>query len=311
MDFFRNIAESLSSFFSDSVVKPFLNMGLRDVLDILLLTLALFVFHRFYKKRRAGRVFIGMAVLVVVGLFAVVLGLPALTYLSRLVMDCALFCIIVLFSPEIRDGLERLGNATILNPGSNSLSRKKVSLARRVAEETADAAFAMSSQKTGALIIFEGLTGLGDYMRSGKVLDATLSSSLLQNIFFENAPLHDGAVIIRNFRIYAASCVLPSSKGHLSFGTMGTRHRAAVGVTEVSDALAIVVSEQTGIVSVANAGRLLRGITREDLVDILMIFLTGNAYLRKKKSVAADKKASAMKDIFSNTQISPKEDGVR
>lgn len=302
MRFFTDFAQHLSSVFRVSVLEPFLNMDIRDVLDILLLTAALFVFQRFYQKRRAGRVFLGMAVLVVIGTLAVVLELPALTYLSRLVADCAVFCMIVIFSPEIRDGLEALGNTTMLNPGSNTLPVKKYSLARRVAEESADAVFAMAAEKTGALIIYEGLTGLGDYTKSGKLLDATLSSPLLQNLFFENAPLHDGAVVVRDFRIYAAGCVLPSSKGKISFGTMGMRHRAAVGVTEVSDALAVVVSEQTGTVSVANTGRLLRGIDREDLVEILMIFLAGNAYLTKRKRVVGDKKTSALRDLFNKAE---------
>ena len=114
-------------------------------------------------------------------------------------------------------------------------------------------------------------------------MDARVTSHLLQNIFYDKAPLHDGAVIIRDMRIYAASCVLPSTASDMDFGSMGTRHRAAVGVSEVSDALVVVVSEQTGIVSVAQDGKLLRGVDRKTLTDILMTYLAGNRYLRTKR----------------------------
>ena len=136
----------------------------------------------------------------------------------------------------------------------------------------------MSKSRTGALIVFEGLTGMGDYTATGKPLDAAVSSYLLRAIFFDKAPLHDGAVVIRNFRICAASCVLPSTKSDMGFGNMGTRHRAAVGVTEVSDALVVIVSEQTGTVSVAQDGKLLRGLDSDTLYDVLMYFLAGKLY---------------------------------
>ena len=132
------------------------------------------------------------------------------------------------------------------------------------------------------------MTKLGDYMKSGKLVDARVTAPLLCNIFYDKAPLHDGALIIRNMRIYMASCVLPSTKGTLNFGSMGTRHRAAVGVTEVSDALALIVSEETGIVSVAQDGKLLRDVDRDTLKDILMTYLAGNLYLRIKRGVCSD-----------------------
>ena len=146
-----------------------------------------------------------------------------------------------------------------------------------------DAVCRMSNSCTGALIVFEGLTKLGNYTESGKIVDARVTSHLLRNIFYDKAPLHDGAVIIRDMRIYAASCVLPSTVSDMDFGSMGTRHRAAVGVSEVSDALVIVVSEQTGIVSVAQDGKLLRGVDRKTLTDILMTYLAGSRYLRVKR----------------------------
>jgi diadenylate cyclase len=196
--------------------------------------------------------------------------------------------VIVIFQPEIRDALENIGNLTLLKPGSDTIPKKQYWLAKSVADEVVDATFKMADSKTGALIIFEGITKLGDYMHSGKQVDARVTSHLLQNIFFDKAPLHDGAVIIRKMRIHSASCVLPSTTGALDFNGMGTRHRAAVGVTEVSDALALIVSEETGFVSVAQDGRLLRAVDRETLRDILMTYLAGRAYLRVKRGVHVD-----------------------
>jgi len=158
-------------------------------------------------------------------------------------------------------------------------------LAKSTSEEIADAVFEMSEKRVGVLIVMEGLTKLGDYIQTGKIIDARVTSHLLQNIFYDKAPLHDGAVVIRDMRIWAASCVLPSSNGELDFGSMGTRHRAAVGVTEVSDALVIIVSEETGTVSLAQDGKLLRHVDKETLYDVLMTYLAGRLYLRKKRGV--------------------------
>jgi len=168
------------------------------------------------------------------------------------------------------------------------LPRKHYPLAKKTAEEIVDAVYHMSEKKTGALIVFEGLTKLGDYIQTGKIVDARVTSDLIQNIFYDKAPLHDGSVVIRDMRIWAASCVLPSANGNINFGRMGTRHRAAVGVTEVSDALALIVSEETGVVSVAQDGKLLRDVDRETLYDVLMTYLAGRLYLRKKHGVHVD-----------------------
>ncbi len=270
------------------VAKPFTNIGWRDIVDILLLATLLYTVYRFVRNRRAGRVMIGLLVVVLVGIVVRFLQLEALTYITMLFAAAAFFCVIVIFQPEIRDGLERIGNATVLNPGSDTLPRKHYALAKSVADEVVDAVTKMAETKTGALIIFEGLTGLRDYTKTGKIVDARVTSHLIRNIFYDKAPLHDGAVIIRDMRIWAASCVLPSTKGTLDFGAMGTRHRAAVGVTEVSDALALMVSEETGTVSVAQDGKLLRGVDPETLRDILMTYLAGRLYLHRKRGVHVD-----------------------
>lgn len=280
--------EKISAWFMRYVADPILHMDWRDVIDILVLAILLYQVYRFVRQRRAGRVMVGLVFVVFLSIGLQFLKLEAFSYIAGLFATAAFFCVIVIFQSEIRDSLENIGNMTFLNPGSDSLPRKHYWLAKSVADEVVDATFRMSETKTGALIIFEGLTKLGDHMHSGKIVDARVTSHLLQNIFYDKAPLHDGALIIRNMRIWTASCVLPSTKGTLDFGSMGTRHRAAVGVTEVSDALALIVSEETGMVSVAQDGKLLRGVDREGLRDILMTYLAGRLYLRVKRGVHVD-----------------------
>ena len=288
MDSWIKIRDQICAWFMQYVAEPIINIGVRDVIDILVLTLLLYQVYRFVRNRRAGRVMIGLLVIVFLGILTQLFGLKVLSYITGLFAAAAFFCVVVIFQPEIRDALEHIGNANFLNPGSDSLPRKHYALAKNVADEVVDAVFKMAESKTGALIIFEGLTKLGDHMHSGKIVDARVTSHLLRNIFFDKAPMHDGALIIRDMRIWAASCVLPSTKGNLDFGSMGTRHRAAVGVTEVSDALALMVSEETGMVSVAQDGKLLRGVDAETLKDILMTYLAGRLYLRAKHGVHVD-----------------------
>jgi len=285
MDFLNRIWEQISAFAIKYAVTPIMGMGVTDIIDVLLLAMILFNLYRFLRTRRAGRVMVGLCIVILFSALVVAFSLPALSYIVRLFAAAAFFCVIVIFQPEIRDALEHLGNLTFFNPRSNTISRKKMSLAKEVAEETVDAVMKMSAEKTGALIVFEGLTKLGDSIRTGSPVDARVSSKLLRNIFYDKSPLHDGAMVIRDMRILAASCVLPSStRNSVDFGVMGTRHRAAVGVTEVSDALVVVVSEQTGTVSVAQDGRLLRNVDDKTLLDILMTYMAGNAYLRQKKA---------------------------
>ena len=285
MNFWSEIWANICSFFMRYVAEPIVNMNARDIVDVLLLALVLYELFRFAQNRRAGRVTIGLLIVIFAMMAVQFLRLPALTYISRLFGAAVFFCIVVIYQPEIRDALERIGNSTFLNPRSDTMPRKHLPLAKSASEEITDAVFEMSEKRVGALIVMEGLTKLGDYIQTGKIVDARVTSHLLQNIFYDKAPLHDGAVVIRDMRIWAASCVLPSSNGELDFGNMGTRHRAAVGVTEVSDSLVIIVSEETGAVSLAQDGKLLRRVDKETLYDVLMTYLAGRLYLRTKRGV--------------------------
>ena len=278
MNFWSEIWNHISSFFTRYVADPILNMNARDIIDVLLLAIVLYELFRFAQNRRAGRVTIGLLIVILALTMVKLFNLPALSYISDLFAAAAFFCIVVIYQPEIRDALERIGNSTFLNPRSDTLPRKHFAQAKAAAEEITDAVFEMSEKRVGALIVLEGLTKLGDYIQTGKIVDARVTSHLLQNIFYDKAPLHDGALLIRDMRIWAASCVLPSSSGELDFGSMGTRHRAAVGVTEVSDALVVIVSEETGVISVAKESELKRDFTEDSLRKYVVKELVGDKY---------------------------------
>ncbi len=283
MDFVIKFWDCICKFTMKYIVAPIQKIGVLDIIDILVLAFLLYAIYKFFRRRRAGRMLTGLLVIVVASIIVDLTGFRALSYLVRLFAGAAFFCLVVIFQPEFRDTLEHIGNFSFLNPGKNGLPRKHLKAARAVTDEVVDAVFTMSSSRTGALIVFEGLTKLGDFINTGKYVDASITSNLLQNIFYDNAPLHDGALVIRDMRILAASCVLPPAKTKMNFGNMGTRHRAAVGVTEVSDALVIVVSEESGVVSVAQNRKLLRNLDAETLKDILLTYIAGNSYLRAKR----------------------------
>ena len=279
-----NFWRQVVAFVSDFIVSPIREMQIVDILDVLLLGAILYALYCFLRTRRAGRVLLGLFAVVVVSILVTLFKMPALSYVVRLFAASVFFCVVVIFQPEFREALERLGNSTLLNPGKNHVRHKQLERTKIIVEETVDAVEKMAESHTGALIVFEGLTKLGEYIETGKIIDARITSHMLRNLFFDKAPLHDGALIVRNLRIHAASCVLPSSNGKTDFSNVGTRHRAAVGLTEVSDALVVVVSEETGLVSVAQEGKLLRDVDSQTLYDILMTYLAGNTYLRFKRA---------------------------
>ncbi len=284
MQFLTDVWNRISTLVIQYIAQPLKAITFIDVLDILILAIILYRLLMFARERRAGRVLLGLVAVIGFCLIVSLIGFPTLDYIAGILASSAFFCIVVLFQPEIRDALEHIGNGRLFAPMGHTISRKRYSMAEKLTDETVDAVFRMSRSKRGALIVFEGLTKLGDYISTGKKLDCEVVSPLLQNIFYDKAPLHDGALIIRDMRICAASCVLPPSRKNLDEDHLGTRHRAAVGVTEVSDALVVVVSEQTGTVSVAQDGKLLRGVDAKTLKDILMTYIAGSAYLNKKRA---------------------------
>lgn len=236
------------------------------VVDVLLVALIFYSILRLFRGTQAVSLLRGLLVVALVALLAAS-RLTAFNWLMRNSYPVILVAIPVIFQPELRRALERLGRtAPLLGRGGRETA------AQRVMHEVMLAVETLSRERTGALIVLEGETGLEEFLESGQRVDAQVSARLLTTIFFPGTPLHDGAVIVRGDRVVAAACVLPLTARALPDGTLGTRHRAAVGITEQCDALAVVVSEESGIISVARNGRIARRLDAQRLRRILQAF---------------------------------------
>ena len=237
-----------------------------DILDILIVTFLIYKVLSLSRSRSSSRIIKAVVLLLVLSYVSEVLKLYALNYVISKVIEVGIIALVVVFQPELRRVMERLGGSTIrtiLLPKSrstDSLTTVQASVA---------ACRAMAAQRVGALIVFERENKLDEYFESGTVVNADVSDQLLKNIFFPKAALHDGAVIIRNDRIAAAGCVLPLTENTNLNGDLGTRHRAALGISEKSDAVVVVVSEETGVISCAIGGRMRRYLTPENLERLL------------------------------------------
>lgn len=246
-----------------------------SVVDILLVALVFYGVLRLFQGTQAVSLLRGiLLVAFAVTLATSLLPLTAFTWLLRNSLPGILVAIPVIFQPELRRALERLGRTTPML-GRNSPN----DVTQRVIYEVVRSVEMMARDKTGALIVLEGDTGLEDHIESGQRVDGLVSARLLTTVFFPNTALHDGAVIIRGDRLVAAGCVLPLTSRTLPDATLGTRHRAAVGITEQNDALAIVVSEETGIVSIARNGRIVRRLDSQRLGRILQTFFRPRRWL--------------------------------
>lgn len=236
---------------------------LSSVLDILLVALIFYGLFYFIQGTRAVQLLRGtLFVVLLAGLTSNVFHLTAFNWLILKAVPALLVAVPVIFQPELRRALERLGRpGTLLNRRSASAAQTVNTIAR--------AASQLSEQGFGALIVLEGATGLNDFIDTGILLDAHLSDDLLLSIFFKNSALHDGAVIIREDRVVAAACMLPLSESASLDRDLGTRHRAAIGLTESTDAIAVVVSEENGSMAVAHNGRLVRRLDEGELNRLL------------------------------------------
>jgi diadenylate cyclase len=271
-----------------------MNIRIRDVIDILLLTLILFFVYRLIRDSRAWKLLVGLGVLLLISILAEAFDMSALNFIFSDFQSIGLLAILVLFQPELRTALEKVGGTPLT--GIKSISAESKDLATRNAEIDAicTAVSDLSRDKVGALLVIERSTKLGDFVKSGVFIDATISPYILRNIFFNNAPLHDGAVIIRNSRICAAGCFLPLSTKADIDKDLGTRHRAAIGLTEISDAPVIVVSEETGIVSLSIDGNLERKFNYNSLKQALNTHLNplGASDTGKHRATKSRKKRS-------------------
>lgn len=255
-----------------SVIMLVKTIGIVDIIDICLVAYMIYMALIFIRETRAAQLFKGILVFLIAYLVAAQVGLTSVKFLLDIVLQFGVVALVVVFQPELRHALEKVGRANLASLrffGVKSLSEQEQADVKRGIAAVCDAADMLSNKKTGALIVLENRTRLGDIIATGTQLDATPSIELFGNLFFVNTPLHDGAVVLRNGKIAAAGCILPLSENFEISKEMGTRHRAALGVSENSDALVVVVSEETGLISVAQGGNIIRGVERDYLQRIL------------------------------------------
>lgn len=262
-----------------------------DVIDILLVSVILYYAYKFVRDRRAGKLAAGVILFIIALVISDVAGMHTIQYLFQNIFQVGVIALVILFQPELRSALEKMGNSSI--KGIKSITERSTDSVMLAVREVATAAAEMSASRTGALIVFERSTKLGDIVMTGTVIDAQTGSFLIRNIFFNKAPLHDGAMIIRAGRIVAAGCLLPlTGQGDIN-RDLGTRHRAAIGLSENSDAVVVVVSEETGVISLAVDGKLTRGYSAETLrakLSSLLVPETEKKTAKKKaaRAVSAD-----------------------
>ena len=242
-----------------------------DIVEIILIAFLLYSILVWIKNTRAWALFKGIIVIAVFVLMAALFQMNTILWLAGKLINVGIIALAVIFQPELRKALDQLGRKRFfLGMFSWDMDRAVKRFSERTAAEMVKATFEMAKVKTGALIVVEKDIMLSEYERTGIPLDSLVSSQLLINIFEKNTPLHDGAVIVRGERIVSATCYLPLSDNMELDKELGTRHRAAVGISEVSDSLTIIVSEETGAVSTAMSGEIRRGVDGDELKRMLM-----------------------------------------
>lgn len=261
-----NVINSTGDIFSFLAVQ-FAMIRWTDIVDIFLLTALLYYAYRFLSERRAGKLTLGIFIVAGIMIVSELINFYAVNYLLGNIFQVGVIALLILFQPELRGALEKVGEEPLRGFKGFGEGRSMASMTEMV-ESLCEAVSDMSRTKTGALIVMERSTKLGDIIRSGVELDARVSAYLIRNVFYNKAPLHDGAMIIRNGRICAASCFLPLTERDIN-KDLGTRHRAALGMSEVSDALIIIVSEETGTISIAFDGELKRNQNYQTLKQTL------------------------------------------
>ncbi len=282
---FRYIRDIFGNF-----VRIIQSVTIFDVLDIILLTVLIYALINLMRETRAMQLLKGIFLLLLVFILVKSFDLKVMGYLIDNFLQVGMIALVIVFQPELRRILEKVGRAKVSTFGG--ASDKNDSARDKAIFGIAEACSRLHDSKTGALIVIERETRLGDIIEkeTTSVINAECEPELFCNLFYNKAPLHDGAVIIRNFRIYAAGCFLPNTQKDQYLSTeLGSRHRAAVGMSENSDALVIVVSEETGNISVALDGQLSRDQTRESLITIMRKYMPGAESARKKKARAKAK----------------------
>ena len=257
----------INSFFSEFLDMIF-RININDVVDILIVTYIFYKVFMFIKDTRAEQVLKGIVLLFVITQISKIFKLHTLYWILIKTLDLGFIAALIIFQPELRAGLEYIGRTKFSFFSNNNISVSQEKLNNTI-EEIVEALYSLSRQKIGALIILERHTKIGDIINTGTIIDGEVSRQLLINIFIPNTPLHDGAVVIRDSEIKAAACFLPLTQSKDLSKELGTRHRAAIGVSEVSDCISLIVSEETGDVSIAKAGKIYRKISKERMTNIL------------------------------------------
>lgn len=270
----------------------FLSFSLTDAFDILFLALTFFFIFRIFRGRKGGAVLTGISVCIVFWFVSATFNLDGVSFIFSKVFEIGVIALVIIFQPEIRDVLERIGSGTFTGVFAIGDQKKKQQAYYTAVDNICTAVTDLSRTKTGALIVLSRTTRLDDVIRTGVAINADTNSFLLRNLFFNKAPLHDGAVVIDEGRVVAAGCLLPLTRRQDIDGDLGTRHRAAVGMSEISDAIIIVVSEETGVISVASDCTLTRNYTPDSLRTLLL-----KSWLRDK-SDSAEGVAASRKNRF-------------
>ena len=248
--------DQVQTFFWNLIHRP----TLIDYIDIIIIAVLIYQLVKITRQTRAIQVLKGLAIIIVASYLSEIIGLTTLNWLLRSILNNGVIALLILFQPEIRKALEQLGRTAKLD------RTQAQDESQRIVNEITQCLLRLSKRRVGALIVFEQRTGLKDIIeKTGTAIDSLISAPLLENIFEPNTPLHDGAVIIRGDRVVSAACVLPVSDSSAISRDLGTRHRAGLGVSESTDAIVLIVSEETGIISMAKEGRLTRHMDADSL----------------------------------------------
>lgn len=266
--------EFLSSLFN-AIVAIIKTFTISDAVDIAFVSLIIYGLFKILRQTRAAQLVKGLIVLAIAYALSIVFDLSMVNFILTAIFEFAVIILVIVFQPELRRALEHLGRSNKKGFLSNFMTKNDdvVTVTAKAISDVADVATVFSRSKTGALIVFERETMLNEISSTGTKLNSDTSVALLGNIFFNKAPLHDGACIIRDGKILSAGCILPLTDNNRLNSALGTRHRAAIGMSEESDAVVVVVSEETGIISIAVEGKLIRELDRKQLSDKLTEFL--------------------------------------
>lgn len=247
----------------------------RNIVDVIILTVLIYHVIKLVMHTRSNSLFKGIVAILLMAWVADVLRINAFSWILGQIINMGFLAVVIVFQPELRRALEQIGRSKVVRRvfGISNKTQKEERVEQPVSE-IVRALSSMSRKKIGALIVIERSTGLGDVIESGTTVDAEISAPLIENIFEPNTPLHDGAVIMRNRRIAAAACILQLSDDNTISRELGTRHRAAIGITETTDAVSLIVSEETGIISMAREGKLTRHLDARSLTILLTELFT-------------------------------------